>query len=276
MVHLDADDLRVMNTVIADIGRYETVYVAFSGGVDSSVVAALAYRALGDRATAVTAQSSALATGELDQAQTVAEFIGIRHLVLNTTEIEDPNYRRNPINRCYFCKKNLYGKIQWHSGGRGTILSGTNHDDLDDWRPGLTAASEAGVHHPLAAANVTKAQVRSIATFLRLPNADKPASPCLASRVPYGTPVTIDLLRRVDTAEMYVRRLGFQEFRVRHHRESATVELSKADLDRLTPESSLAIIEAVQSAGYRLCHIASEPLHSGRLNRPRRNSMHDQ
>jgi len=262
------DTAALLDALIRDVGRFGDVAVAFSGGVDSSVVAAVAQRACGERAVAVTASSAALASGELQQARLVAADIGIRHVVITTRETDDADYQRNPVNRCYFCKRHLYKSIGERCGPGVTILSGTNRDDLGDWRPGLVAADEAGVYHPLSAAGVTKAQVRALAATLGLRSAAKPASPCLASRIPYGTPVTVQLLRRVDRAELNVRALGYNEFRVRHHGTTATVELSAPELADLTAGRRPTLVAAVVAAGYAQCEISSEPLRSGSLNPP--------
>src|SRR4051794_13023206 len=188
--------------------------VAFSGGVDSSVVAAIAHRALGDRALAVTAVSPSVAAGELDGARRVAKHIGIAHEVVGTDELARPGYRANGRDRCYFCKTELYDVLAARHPGV-PLLSGANADDQGDWRPGLRAAAEHGVEHPLH--DVTKAQVRALARHLRLPSAEKPATPCLASRIPYGTAVDPATLRRIDRAERNVKQLGFAVIRVRHH-----------------------------------------------------------
>ncbi len=245
--------------------------VAYSGGVDSSVVAAAAARVLGERALAVTAVSAALASGELDGARAVARSIGIAHEVVRTDELAREGYRRNGRDRCYHCKDELYGVLGELAGRRGyaVVVSGANVDDLGDWRPGLRAAAEHGVRHPLVEAGLGKAQVRAIARTLGLPNAAKPASPCLASRLPYGTPVDPEVLERVDRAELALKRLGLRELRVRHFGPLARVELGETDLARAgTPSGRRAIEAAVLGAGYARLEIA--PFRSGSLNGLRR------
>jgi len=193
--------------------------VAFSGGVDSSLVAALTVRALGDRALAVTAVSPALATGELDGAREVASAIGIRHETITAAELEREGYRANDRDRCYHCKSELYDCLSALAARKGyeAVLSGANADDVGDWRPGLRAAAEHDVIHPLLEAGVGKDEVRELARALRVPSAEKPASPCLASRIPYGTAVDPDVLAQVDRAELAVKALGYSVLRVRHY-----------------------------------------------------------
>ena len=246
----------------ARIAALGNVVVAFSGGVDSSVVAALAHRALGDRALAVTAVSPSVAAGELDGARRVALHIGIAHEIVSTNELARPGYRANGRDRCYFCKTELYDVIQARYPGVA-VLSGANADDAGDWRPGLKAAAEHGVVHPLH--DVTKQQVRELARHLELPSAEKPASPCLASRIPYGTQVDPATLRLIDRAEQNVRALGFPVLRVRHHGIMGRLEVAKQDLPRAFANEQL-VVDAIKAAGYDHAVIDREPFRSGRLN----------
>lgn len=244
--------------------------VAFSGGVDSSLVAALAARALGPRALAVTAVSPALAVGELSGAREVAAAVGIAHETVSTDELAREGYRRNGPDRCYFCKTELYEVLSALAARRGyaALLSGANADDTGDWRPGLRAAGEHGVVHPLLEAGLDKAAVREMATRLDVPSAAKAATPCLASRVPYGTPVDPDTLALVDRAEQAVRALGWgPPLRVRHHGDLGRVELGEGELERaLEPHARAAIAAAVRGAGYGRAILSPRPFRSGSLN----------
>jgi pyridinium-3,5-biscarboxylic acid mononucleotide sulfurtransferase len=244
--------------------------VAFSGGVDSSLVAAVAARVLGDRALAVTAVSPALASGELDGARSVAEAIGIAHRTVDTDELARPGYRRNGPDRCYHCKTELYDRLAAMAGAEGyaVVFSGANVDDLGDVRPGLRAAAEHGVRHPLVEAGFAKDEVRRLAGVLGVPSACKPAMPCLASRVPYGTEVEPAVLAQVDRAERGVRSLGYREVRVRHLGPTGRVELGADDLARVRgAHAREAIFAVVCAAGYVKAELDDQPLRSGSFAR---------
>jgi uncharacterized protein len=242
--------------------------VAFSGGVDSSLVAALAARTLHARALAVTAVSPALATGELNGAREVATAVGIAHRTIATDELARAAYRRNDADRCYHCKAELYDRLGElaRSEGYHAVLSGANADDAGDWRPGLRAAAQHDVRHPLLEAGVGKDEVRAFARALGVPSAGKPASPCLASRLPYGTAVTPTALAQVDRAELALKALGFRVLRVRHYGELGRVELAADELPRALAHPA-PLIAAVRAAGYRRVQIDERPFRSGALNR---------
>jgi uncharacterized protein len=212
--------------------------------------------------------SPALATGELDGARGVADAVGIAHETITTAELTRPGYRANASDRCYHCKTELYDALGDLARRRGVaaVLSGANADDLGDWRPGLQAASEHAVVHPLI--GLSKADVRALADGLQIPSAQKPASPCLASRIPYGTAVTEATLARIDGAERAVKALGFAELRVRHLGALGRLELPAPDLARVVADDALEarLHAAVRSAGYAEAKVSRTPLRSGSLN----------
>lgn len=205
--------------------------VAFSGGVDSTLVLKIAHDVLGERVVAVTAASESLPSGELEAAQDLARQIGVRHVALRTYETQDENYLTNAANRCYFCKIEMYRQMKQFAARENyrTVLDGLNHDDLTDRRPGRAAAQELGILSPMAEVGLTKVQVRALSKAMGLPNWDKPALACLSSRIPYGTRITLQSLAQVDRAEVYLRNLGVRQVRVRHHGDTARIEVEPRD-----------------------------------------------
>lgn len=255
--------IKVLRAELAALGK---VVVAFSGGADSAFLAYVAHQVLGDHAHAVTAVSPSLAADEEADCRALAAEWGVRWTPVATDEMARAAYRANDIDRCYHCKAELMDVVAPIAAAeRATIVLGVNVDDLGDHRPGQRAASEAGAQFPLVAAGFTKAGVRAASRQLGLRTWDKPAAACLASRVPYGTEVTVGLLGRLDRAEAALRRLGFAELRVRHYGDTARLELPLDALPRAVQHRE-AIVEAVKAAGYRYVTLDLEGLRSGNLN----------
>jgi uncharacterized protein len=247
-----------------------SVAVAFSGGIDSTVVAQAAQLALGDRAVAVTADSPSVPRAEIAEARRLAQRIGIRHRVIATAEFNDANYVRNDGSRCYFCKSELYSRMEslLPELGVSVICSGANLDDAGDYRPGLKAAAEHGIRHPLQEAGFTKADVRALALAWGLPTWDKPASPCLSSRLAPGVEVTPERTARVEEAENYLHALGYRECRVRlHEGELARIEVPSGELARLLePSVHQELVQRLKELGFRYVTLDLEGFRSGSLN----------
>jgi uncharacterized protein len=246
-----------------------SVVVAYSGGVDSAYLAVAAHRVLGGRALAVTADSESLSAEQRALALEVARRFGFAHRTIVTRELDNPLYARNLEDRCYHCKSELFRHLLPLAAREGFahVAYGLIADDLTDFRPGHRAAAEAGVRAPLAEAGMSKDDVRALSRDLGLPTAELPASPCLSSRVPYGTAVTAEVLRRIERAEAGVRALGFRELRVRHLGEAARVEIAREEMARLAEGGAREAVEtAVRAAGYREVHIDPEGYRRGRLN----------
>jgi uncharacterized protein len=260
----------IRDALIDTLKGYGRVAVAYSGGIDSTVVARAAFEALGDAAVAVTAVSESLAQGELEEARTLAEQIGIRHRVIRTEEFADPNYLRNNSDRCYFCKSELYGRLSGLLGelGADVIASGANTDDRGEHRPGMRAAGENGVRHPLQECELGKDQVRALAKAWGLPTWDKPATPCLSSRIAYGEEVTPDRVRMIDEAEAWLRRQGLRFLRVRYHKgDMARVEVPLDDLARLAAEPVRSeLVKVFRNLGFKFVALDLEGFRSGSLN----------
>lgn len=247
----------------------EQALIAYSGGVDSTLTAKIAFDVLGDRALAVTAVSPSLLPEELEDAKIQAAQIGILHQVIQTHEMDNPNYTANPVNRCYFCKSELHDTLKplAQQMGYPYIVDGVNADDLRDYRPGIQAAKERGVRSPLAEVGVTKAQVRQMSQQLGLPWWDKPAQPCLSSRFPYGEEITVAKLQRVGRAEMYLRKSGLQNLRVRSEGDTARIELPPDKIKEFVLTTDLpTLVEAFQQFGFIYVTLDLEGYRSGKLN----------
>ena len=249
------------------IGGFESAVVAYSGGVDSSLVAFVTAQTLGAKALAVTSGSASLKRSDLALSAELAERWGMAHRVIVTDELDDPNYRANPVNRCFYCKTSLYDRLDdiARAEGFAVVFNGTNVDDLGDHRPGLVAASEHGVRAPLAETGFTKADVRALAAALGLDNAAKPQSACLSSRVPYGTAIDAGLLNQIERAESALLALGFSQFRVRHHGEVARLEIMPDEFEAALAKRD-ALIERVKACGYRFVALDLAGFKSGSLN----------
>jgi len=243
--------------------------VAFSGGVDSSLLLRVAHDALGPRVTALTSASPTNPEEDTAAAVALARALGVAHVIIPSNELEIPRYAANPTNRCYLCKDRLYDISATEARRRGldVILDGVNVDDLGDYRPGLRAAEEHRVRHPLVEAELHKAELRAISRALGLATWDKPASPCLSSRFPYGTEITLDRLRMVAAAEASLRALGFRDVRVRFHGDVGRVEIGADELARLDDARLReAAIRGVRDAGFRDVTIDPRGFRSGSLN----------
>ncbi len=255
----------------AFVAPFSSAAVAFSAGVDSTLVLAIARDVLGERALGVTGLSPSVAPAEVAVARRVAAAIGARLEIAPTNEMDDPNYVANPSNRCFFCKTELYAVTQRvaEAHGLAVVFNGTNADDASgsDWRPGLIAADEAGVRSPLAEVGLTKDDVRAVAAHLGLPNWDKPALACLASRLPYGTSVTPKRLAAVDKVEQFLRQRGFRDVRARHHGPTVRLEVETTAVPRLRALAETRELgSVVEAAGFSSFDIEADGFRSGRLN----------
>ncbi|WP_202219162.1 ATP-dependent sacrificial sulfur transferase LarE [Okeania sp. KiyG1] len=247
----------------------EKALIAYSGGIDSTLVAKVAYDVLGDKALAITAISPSLLPEDLEDARIQAAVIGISHEEVETNEMENPNYTSNPINRCYFCKSELHDTLKPLALKRGYsyVVDGVNADDLRDYRPGIQAAKERGARSPLAELGISKFEVRQLAKELGLPWWDKPAQPCLSSRFPYGEEITVEKLQRVGRGERYLRDLGLKNLRVRSEKDTARIELPPEQIKEFVLTINLPqLIEKFKEFGFIYVTLDLEGYRSGKLN----------
>jgi uncharacterized protein len=245
-----------------------SVVVAYSGGVDSAYLAYVASRTLGDRAVAVTADSPSYPERHRQLAIRIAREFGLRHEIIHTRELEVPEYRANPSNRCYYCKRELYSHLSRMAVERGSVVvDGNNADDRGDYRPGRQAAREFGVNSPLDDVDLTKAEIRELSRRAGLPTWDEPASACLSSRIPYQSEVTDEKLRTIERAEQALRDLDFRVFRVRHHGAVARIEIARDEMVRaLEPEIASAMVRELKALGYKYVSLDLQGYRTGSLN----------
>ena len=255
-----------------------SVLIAYSGGVDSAFLLKVAHDVLGERVVAATALSPTYPHGEMEEAKETAGALGARHVIVTTDELSDPIFTRNPIDRCYWCKKELFSKLTAVAEKHGLdyVLDGSNRDDTSDFRPGMKAAEEFGVRSPLREAGLGKEDIRRLSKEMGLKTWDKPALACLASRFPYGTEITGERLKVIDAAEAFLRSLGITQVRVRHHNDIARIEVPADEIGRLTREESRQkVIQGLKGLGYRYVTVDLEGYRTGSMN-PRAASLIDE
>jgi uncharacterized protein len=245
----------------------ESVVVAYSGGVDSTLLLKVAHDCLGERAVAATATSASLPSYELTEAKSIASQIGASHVLIESHEMDNHQYFANPPNRCYFCKAEVSGQLTDYAQRAGfrLVVDGTNADDAGDHRPGRKAARELGVRSPLLEVGLTKAEIRELAHHYKLPNWDKPAAACLSSRIPYGNPITIQALSQIGEAELVLRRMGFHQLRVRHHDQIARLEINVEDFRNVLDHRE-EITEKLTALGYSYVTLDLVGFRSGSMN----------
>ena len=258
--------LAQLKSLLNDLG---SVLVAYSGGVDSTLLASLSHEILGKRSLAVTARSPIFSPVEISQAQSLAQRLGLYHVIIDTNQLEDASFVANDLQRCYYCKQALCQRLKNIANEKGLafVLDGTNYDDQDDFRPGGKAAVELGVRSPLLEVGLTKEEIRALSRNMGLPNWEKPSSPCLATRLPHGTPITLDLLALIDKSEQSLAKLGLTQFRVRHHGPIARIEASPNDMVLFANEKTrLRAIAELHDLGYTFVTLDLAGYRSGGRN----------
>ena len=261
--------LQKRSDLVNILEQMRSVIVAYSGGVDSAFLAAVANEALGRKALSVTAVSPSLAPSELDEATDLANRIGLNFMTIETNEIDRPDYQANNPDRCFFCKDELYTHLVRFAEEESfdSIVNGTNVDDLGDYRPGIEAAKQYGVRSPHVEAELTKDDIRALSRDMDLPTWDKPAQACLSSRIPYGTTVTVEALTKIAKAEQFLRSKGFKQLRVRHHETIARIEIEPSDFSAITSEPLRSEInQEFKNIGYSYITLDLDGFRSGSLN----------
>jgi pyridinium-3,5-biscarboxylic acid mononucleotide sulfurtransferase len=266
MVHY-APMIAKLGRLTSILSELNSIVVAFSGGIDSTLLLYLAKEALGENVIAITAVSPSLSTADKDETEKLARHMGVQHIFIESTEAEDQRYLDNSPERCYFCKNDVYTHIiaYAHEHGYHYVIDGTNADDVGDHRPGRKAARQHGVRSPLQEAEITKVEIRTLAEQYGLPNWDKPAAACLASRVPYGTTITLESLSQIDQAEAALREMGFGQLRVRHHQQVARIEVDANAFESVLQKRE-KIVSSLTGLGYAYVSLDLAGFRSGSMN----------